>query len=161
VGEQVRTARERGATEFDAWNDVLILACTAMRARGERALLESFCGAVDRVADPRVRQLLLPLQRLHALEQLQAHAGWYLAEALVSRDAVRAIPGVQHECYDLLLDSMDVLVDALDVPEDLVGAPIMASDYVTAFPAPAFLSTTHPRARPLPACSSESEVGEQ
>jgi hypothetical protein len=57
---------------------------------------------------------------------------------------VGTIPTVKNQCYDHLLPLLDVLVHALDVPEHLVQAPIMADDYVNAFPAPSFLDSNHP-----------------
>ncbi|PVZ08166.1 acyl-CoA dehydrogenase [Actinomycetospora cinnamomea] len=143
LGRHVESSLQLGASEFDAWNEVLVLACTLMEARGLVAFLESFSAALE-TADPDGRRLLLPLQILYSIERVEGFAGWYLSEGLVNNDFLSAIPAVKNECYDLLLPSLEVLVHALDVPENLIQAPIMAEDYVTAFPGPAFLSTNHP-----------------
>ncbi|MER8073257.1 acyl-CoA dehydrogenase [Streptomyces sp. NPDC094034] len=128
----LRKAKESGLGEFDAWNGLLDLAERLAETHAGRLVLETVTRAVDSVTDPATRAALDDLCALYALEEAAAHDGWYLAEGLLDKDQVRAIPTLLDTLCERLAPHALELADGLDVPYDLVGGPLVADDYVSA-----------------------------
>ena len=82
--------------------------------------------AVAATGDPRAARLLQNLGTYHALETVQEHSGWLLANKLLTPDQALEIPQALDELCDALLPHALALVDAFDIPDELLGAPIAA-----------------------------------
>jgi acyl-CoA oxidase len=109
---QLRLARRRGQSGYDAWNNRSLLGRQLVDAHGARLMLESTVGFLD----VHGTDAALALSGLHALSELSAHADWYLCEGLLSVDQVRRIPAACDELCDRLRPRLESALAALDVP---------------------------------------------
>lgn len=109
-----------GAVPFAVWNAQTELAQRFAEAHTTRttveALHEEWFGPAAAGAS---RPLLGDLYRLHCLEQVSAHAGWYLAHGLLTSQEVLALPSSINEICGRLVGNVDPLVELADVPERL------------------------------------------
>ncbi|MEU9382617.1 acyl-CoA dehydrogenase, partial [Streptomyces sp. NPDC048279] len=126
----LRSAEQRGQSQFDAWNDHLDLAESLAEAHTSSMVLGIVRDALDAVDDARVRAVVVDLCALFALEELQDHAGWYLAEGLLTAGELRDLRFRVNAICERIRPHALELAEGLGVPYHVAGSPLSEDDYV-------------------------------
>jgi acyl-CoA oxidase len=127
AARRLRARIKSGMDAFDAFVDVQDHLVTLAEAHAEYLVLSGFVSALDATAeafDEPTQSALERLRMLYALERIERHAGWYLAQGYLDEAKARA---VTHEvnalCGQLRPDAV-ALADAFGIPDPVLAAPI-------------------------------------
>jgi acyl-CoA oxidase len=112
--------RTDGAVPFATWNDRTELAQRFAEARSARVTAETLHDEWHAPVAP--RPLLADLYELHCVEQASAHAGWYLANGLLTAEQVIGLPERTNEICRRLVQHTDALNQLLEIPDGFLAA---------------------------------------
>ncbi|WP_255501192.1 acyl-CoA dehydrogenase [Mitsuaria sp. WAJ17] len=115
------------------WNsaieDAIDLGTSMAKSLGSREMVE----ACTRVRDAQTRQGLEALIKLFGLVEIERSAVFCIANGLLQAADLNAIQRQILECYDLLLTSYEGIIDGFGISEELLRAPLAASNYAVSF----------------------------
>jgi acyl-CoA oxidase len=124
VARRLRRGIEGGGDMFEVFNDCQDHVLATARAHVQREILESFCGAIDRTHDPRVRPVLERLCDLYALAEIERDRAWFQEHGRISSTRAKMVTrAVNQLCAELRPHAED-LVDAFGIPDQVLAAPI-------------------------------------
>jgi acyl-CoA oxidase len=124
----LRAAEEQGADRFTAWNSRTDLAQELAEAHTARTTAETLLAQWQPQTGPDA-VLLRDLYRIRCLEEVAAHADWYLTEGLLTAAEVRALPVQLNEAVGRLAPRAGDLVELLRIPAALLHGPLAGDDY--------------------------------
>jgi acyl-CoA oxidase len=124
VARRLQRGFSEGGDAFEIFNDCQDHMLLAARAHIERAILQSFIEAVDRVEDEAARSALQPLACLHALATIEADRGWFLEHGRLSGARSKAVTAAVNRLLGEVRGNARTLVDAFGIPDPVLGAPI-------------------------------------
>ncbi|MEP0547695.1 MAG: acyl-CoA dehydrogenase [Rhodothermales bacterium] len=113
-----------GQDSFDAFVEVQDHLLTLAQAHAERLVLERFQAAVGSVEDEALRAHLDRLAALYALERLETHHGWFLAQHYIDAPKSNAIRAEVNALLGQIRPVAVSLVDAFGIPGETLAAPI-------------------------------------
>ncbi|KJK55575.1 acyl-CoA dehydrogenase [Saccharothrix sp. ST-888] len=126
----LRAAEAVGTDRFTAWNDLTDLAQQLAEAHAARTTAEILREQWRPDHPSGEAPVLRDLYRLSCLEEISAHAAWYLAHGLLTPAEVLALPDRLNETCRRLLPQVEELTDLLDVPRAVLRGPLADVDYV-------------------------------
>lgn len=116
------------AVEFGAWNARTELAQRLAEANAVRRAAEVLHEEWHAPTLPAAsRPLLAALYELHCVEQVGAHAGWYLATGLLTAEQVLGLPERTNALCRHLAEHTDALTGLLEIPDALLATPPVAA----------------------------------
>ncbi|HVL84419.1 MAG TPA: acyl-CoA dehydrogenase [Pseudonocardia sp.] len=125
LARRLRAALAPGADQFAIFNAAQDHLLRAARAHVDRIVLDAFAAAVEKVADPAVRELLDRVCDLHALATIEAERAWYLEHGYLTPARTRAVTRAVDELCRELRPHVRTLVDAFGIPENWLAAPML------------------------------------
>lgn len=120
-------------TAFDRWNRNIHDAMQLADAYASRCALESFLNAAAKAPDADSHAALHLTAKLFVLDYVTAHAGLYLADGYVSRDAFMSLDGEYAAACRQLTAYLPLLVDAFAIDEKILDTPITSDDRVSSW----------------------------
>lgn len=115
-----------GLDAFDAANVMHPHMIQIADAYLDRVMLEQFIAAIDSTPDDALKEVLLRLYNLFALNKIEEHKGWYLEQGYMEGVKTKAIRKlVSQLCWEIRQDAVP-LVDAFNIPENCL-APIVTT----------------------------------
>jgi len=102
-------------------NHMLVLA----EAFVEQLVLTEFVSTVNTCENPKVKNVLMKLCQLYALQTIEIHKGWYLENDYMEGVKTKAIRRVIQKLLLSLRSEAEGLVDAFAIPEGVLGAKIV------------------------------------
>ncbi|MFB9908784.1 acyl-CoA dehydrogenase family protein [Allokutzneria oryzae] len=126
--DRIWKATAKDSRAFQVWNDHLTEAAELVTAHGSRLITESLLEAVSTVEDPDAAAALEPLCGIHALNEINDAAAWYLCEGLLTAEQVRSIPLRLNGLCEQVTPHLSLLLDAFELPEDVLRVPITDGD---------------------------------
>lgn len=111
-----------GLDAFDAANVMHPHMLQIADAYLDRVFLEQFQNQLDLITDEGIKEVLVRLYNLFALNKIEQHKAWYLEQGYmegVKTKAVRKL--VSQLCWEIRQDAVP-LVDAFNIPENCLGA---------------------------------------
>ncbi|MFJ6671110.1 acyl-CoA dehydrogenase [Actinosynnema sp. NPDC091369] len=118
--DALRLARRRGQTGFDAWNNRSLGGKELVEAHVARLLVEAVLDSVESLPAVAI-EAGRALAAMHALDEVAAHADFYLCEGLLTVAQVRRLDEASNGLCERVAPALRVLHDLLDVPEELLG----------------------------------------
>lgn len=131
--ESTGEARRRTRDALTIWNDNVNRTIALSNAHGTRLLAESFESAIKACGDEAGAHVLRLLFSLWALAQIERHAGWFLSQGCISRQAVESLPSDRDQLCASIEPHVLELVAAFGIDNTLLRAPIAEDDYVAAY----------------------------
>jgi acyl-CoA oxidase len=128
AAQRLRRALAPGADQFAVVNGAQDHLLQAARAHVDRVVLDAFAAAVDRVADPAVRDLLGRVCSLHALSRLEAERAWFVEHGYLTASRTKALAATVNALCAELRPHARTLVDAFGIPEPWLAAPMLDGD---------------------------------
>ena len=117
---------DKGTDSFDAFVDVQDHLLTLAHAHGERLVLEAFQAAVERTADPQLRNVLSLQCALYALTRIEADRAWFLEQSLFEGNVAKGVRTQVNVLLGRLRPVAVECVDAFGIPDALLGSDIAA-----------------------------------
>ncbi len=117
---------------FDAWNPLLEDAGILGELYANALVAEDVARTVDGIRDPDLAQVLQPLAALHGVMAARRWSGSLLAHGTLRPADVQGLTDVADELCDTIVPHLPLLTEAFTHPEDIVAAPLAATDYDTA-----------------------------
>jgi acyl-CoA oxidase len=140
--ESIGEARRRTAEPLAIWNDHVNLTIALAKAYGTRLLAECFRVAITDCVDEAGKRALRTLFSLWALDRVDCHAGWFLSQGCISREAVEHLASDRDRlCAGIEPHALE-LVNAFGIDNTLLRAPIAEDDYLAAYDALVTTPTT-------------------
>ncbi|WP_214370578.1 acyl-CoA dehydrogenase [Pseudonocardia sp. H11422] len=121
---RLAVARRRGQSAFEMWDNRQELGRELADAHVRRLALDSLLSAVDRVDDPVARAALDPLCMLYALDEIAAHADWYVGEGLLPSQQIQRLSTLRDTACERILPHSRKLVDAFVITDNLLQVPM-------------------------------------
>jgi acyl-CoA oxidase len=127
LAQRIKRRIEAGTEPAEAFIEVQTHAATAAAGHVERVTLEAFASAVGRIDDEAARRSLDKLRALHGLSTIQADLGWFQEHGRMSGASSRVIRKTHESLVREVADESLALVNAFAIPEQVLAAPIAAS----------------------------------
>jgi len=127
LGQRIMRQRKDGVSMYNAFVSTQSLSEDLARAHVERLVFEVFCGVVDTVEDPGLRDLLDLCGTVHALKRVDEQAVFVRNECLSPKKAREVHEELIRLCAVMKEHSLE-LVECFGIPDFLL-API-AFDWV-------------------------------
>ncbi|MDO0909388.1 acyl-CoA dehydrogenase [Streptomyces sp. DT2A-34] len=125
----------RDTADFDVWNPLLEEAGELGGTHAMRLVAEDLTRVLDRIQDRTLTDALTPLAALHGVMTARRWAGPLLTLGTLGRTDIEALSGAADRLCDAVLPHLPLLTEAFAHPEDLVGAPMAATDCTAAMDA--------------------------
>ncbi len=125
LGQRMRNYLKKRIAPYQAYlrcqNHMIALADAFV----EHTILKSFYSKIEKVEDEAIKNVLLKLCQLFALESMERNKGFYLENDYVSGSKTKAIRRVVTKlCQELRPDALG-LVESFNIPEEILGAEIV------------------------------------
>ncbi|MBS2535451.1 hypothetical protein KGQ20_22055 [Catenulispora sp. NF23] len=127
TGEQPGTENQR--TDFETWNPQLGLAGELGEIHALRLAAEDVARVVARIRDPGLRALAERLARLSGLLAARRWSGPLLTAGTLAPDDFQGLTRRIDQLCDELMPDVPLLEEAFAYPDEIVRAPLGASDY--------------------------------
>lgn len=127
LARRLKKRVEAGVEPTAAFIEVQPHAVTAAASHVELMTLQGFAAAVARIDDEAVRSALDRLRALHGLSVIKANLGWFQEHGRFSGASSRRIRKAHDRLVGEVASDSLALVDAFGIPEELLAAPIAAS----------------------------------
>jgi acyl-CoA oxidase len=129
TGEGRRRTRDPQAI----WNENVNRTIALANAYGTKLLAECFGAAIADCEDAASARALCALFSLWALGHVERHAGWFLSQGCISREAVLDLPSDRDRLCARIEPQVLELIDAFGIDNALLRVPIAEDDYVAAY----------------------------
>jgi acyl-CoA oxidase len=123
------------ADPFDVWNPLLEEAGELGETYAMRLVAEDITRVLARIQDRTLTAALTPLAALHGVLAARRWAGPLLTLGTLARADIEALSAAADRLCDEVLPQLPLLTAAFAHPDDLVGAPMAATDYTAAMDA--------------------------
>ncbi|WP_051804173.1 acyl-CoA dehydrogenase [Streptomyces griseus] len=130
LSERLRALGRSGP--FDAWNPLLEDAGVLGELYANALVAEDVARTVDGMRDRDLARVLQPLAALHGVMAARRWSGSLLARGTLRPADVRGLTDVADGLCDAIVPHLPLLTEAFAHPEDIVAAPLAATDYDTA-----------------------------
>jgi acyl-CoA oxidase len=128
----ISEAQQAGLTKFQQYDRNAPLLRELAEAYAGRLAADALLTAASS-ATPAARTVLYLMARLYSLDWLRRHGAWYLSEDIITPAGFqRAMSEIPSICQQLL-PSLPDIIDSFGIADQLLSAPIAATDYVAAW----------------------------
>jgi acyl-CoA oxidase len=124
LARRLRRAGTAATDPFAVFNDAQDHLLRLARAHVAVEVLQSFTAAVDRCPDPDIARLLGTVRNLHALAEIEADLGWYLAHGRLTPGRAKQVTATVNELCAALRPDALTLIDGLGIPDGWLAAEI-------------------------------------
>jgi len=106
-----------GKDSYEAFLDTQVHLIDMAKAYIDRLVLEQFIKTIDETNNKDLKDILIPIKNLYALNTIEKNKGWYLENGYINGSKSLAISKLVLKLCKQLKEESQYLVDAFDIPK--------------------------------------------